>query len=78
MYSEIFNLIDNCQIIEKNSKNIIIEIDSEEYSDLITDINKLFFIKKNKSKKQRKKKKKKKIGHGYELGNLFITLIIYA
>ena len=70
-------MIDNCQIIEKNSKNIIIEIDSEEYSDLITDINKRFLIKK-KNKQRTKKKKKKKIGHGYELGNLFITLINYA
>lgn len=68
-------MIDNCQIIEKNSKNIIIEIDSEEYSDLITDINKRFLIKKI---NQRRNEKKKKIGHGYELGNLFITLIIYA
>ena len=69
-------MIDNCQIIEKNSKNIIIEIDSEEYSDLITDINKRFLIKK--INQRRNEKKKKKIGHGYELGNLFITLIIYA
>ena len=58
MYSEIFNLIDNCQIIEKNSKNIIIEIDSEEYSDLITDINKRFLIKKINQRRNEKKKKK--------------------
>lgn len=39
MYSKIFGLIDNCRRIKKTSKNITIEIDSEEYGDLMTSIN---------------------------------------
>lgn len=73
MYSEIFNLIDNCQIIEKNSKNIIIEIDSEEYGDLLDDINKHLFI-----KKINQRRSEQKIGLEYVQGNLFITLVIDA
>lgn len=41
-----FDLIDNCGIIEKSSKNIIVEIDSEQYGELLKGINKHFSIKK--------------------------------
>ena len=37
--TKIFDLIHNCRIIKKTSKNIIIEIDSEEYTYLLTDLN---------------------------------------
>ena len=37
--TKIFDLIHNRRIIKKTSKNIIIEIDSEEYTYLLTDLN---------------------------------------
>lgn len=73
MYSEVFDLIDNCRIIKKTSKNIIIEIDSEEYRDLLDDVNKHLFI-----KKVNQRRSEQKIGHGYVQENLFITLVIDA
>ena len=73
LYSEVFDLADNCRIIKKTSKNIIIEIDSEEYGDLLDDINKHLFI-----KKINQRRSEQKIGLEYVQGNLFITLVIDA
>ena len=58
MYSEIFDLTDNCRIIKKTSKYIIIENDSEEYGDLLDDTDKHFFI-----KKINQRRSEQKIGH---------------
>ena len=37
-------LIENCRIIEKSNKGIIIEIDSEENNDLLIDLTNKFFL----------------------------------
>lgn len=65
-------LIENCRIIEKSNKGIIIEIDSEENSTLLEDIVQNFFI-----SKLSQRRHEKKIGHGYIHGNLFVTLKIH-
>ena len=72
IYQEIFKQIKTCRIIESKSNSITIEIDAENNKKLLDDINKKYFI-----KNFGRRKVEKKIGHGYVLGNLFITLTIY-
>ena len=66
IYPEIFKLI---EIIDSKSKSITIEIDAENNSILLDDIVKKFVI-----EKIYQGWVEKKIGRGYILGNLFITL----
>ena len=55
LHSEIFDFVNNCRTIAKTFKKVITEIDSEEYSDLLKDINKNFFIKKLNQRAEKKK-----------------------
>ena len=71
IHDDIFKLIKTCKIIESKSRSIIIEIDAENNCKLLDDISKKYFIKKISQRIM-----EKKIGHGYVLGNLFITLKI--
>ena len=71
IYEEIFKLIETRRIIELKSRSIIIETDAENNSKLLDDISKKYFI-----KEISQRRVEKKIGHGYVLGNLFITLKI--
>ena len=65
-------LIENCRIIEKSNKGIIIEIDSEENNDLLIDLTNKFFI-----TRFSQRRVENKVGHGYVIGNLFTTLMIH-
>ena len=65
-------LIENCRIIEKSNKGIIIEIDSEENNDLLIDLTNKFFI-----TTFSQRRVENKVGHGYVIGNLFTTLMIH-
>ena len=65
-------MIDKCKIIEEDSAAIIIEIDLSEHRTLLEDLTNKFF-----SKKLGTRKYKKKIGHGYFVGNVFLTIKIY-
>ena len=71
IYDEIFKSIETCRIIEWKSRSIIIEINGENNSKLLDNISKKYFI-----KKISQRRIGKKIGHGYVLGNLLITLKI--
>ena len=71
IYEEIFKLMETCRIIELKSRSVKIEIDAENNDKLLDDISKNYFI-----KKISQRRIEKKIGHGYLLGNLFITLKI--
>ena len=64
-------MIETRRIIELKSRSIIIETDAENNSKLLDDISKKYFI-----KEISQRRVEKKIGHGYVLGNLFITLKI--
>ena len=52
------------------------EIDSEESKHLLDDLTNIFFTRKL-GQRRAEKKKKKKIGHGYEVGTLFIKVLIH-
>ena len=71
-YEQIFNLIENCQTIKNDNCGLVIEIDSEENKHLLNDLTKIFF-----TRKLGQKRVEKKIGHGYEVGNLFIKILIH-
>ena len=64
-------MIETRRIIELKSRSIIIETDAENNSKLLDDISKKYFI-----KEISQRRVEKKIGNGYVLGNLFITLKI--
>ena len=66
---QIFNLIENCWIINDDNYGLIKEIDSEENKHLLDDLTKIFF-----TRKLGQKRAEKKIGHGHEVGNLFIKV----
>ena len=72
VYKQILYMIDKCKIIEEDSAAIIIEIDLSEHRTLLEDLTNKFF-----SKKLGTRKYKKKIGHGYFVGNVFLTIKIY-
>ena len=72
IYEQIFNLIENCRIINDDNYGLIIEIDSEENKHLLDDLTKIFF-----TRKLGQRRVEKKIGHGYEVGNLFIKVLIH-
>ena len=72
IYVEILDLIKSCKIIKNDNHGLIIEIVSEENKDLSDDlVNKLFI------KRLGQRRVEEKIGHGYEVGNLFIKLLIH-
>lgn len=62
-------LIENCWIIETDVTGMIVEIALEENNNLLNDI-----TKKNFTKRLNQRRYEEKIGHGYKIGNLFITL----
>ena len=72
IYEQIFNLIENWRIINDDNYGLIIEIDSEENKHLLDDLTKIFF-----TRKLGQRRAEKKIGHGYEVGNLFIKVLIH-
>ena len=72
IYDEILDLIKSCEIIKNNNHGLIIEIDSEENKDLLDDLVNKFFI-----KRLGQRRVEEKIGHGYEVGNFFIKLLIH-
>ena len=72
IYEQIFNLIENCQIIKNGNYGLIIEIDSEENKHLLDDLTKIFFI-----RKLGQRRAEKKIGHGYKVGNVFLKILIH-
>ena len=71
-YVEILDLIKSCKIIKNDNHGLIIETDSEENKDLLDDLVNKFFI-----KRLGQRTVDEKIGHGYEVGNLFIKLLIH-
>ena len=74
VYLKICDLIDSARIIEVTNKWFIVKFDLEEDKKLTKDLNNLFFIKRIWQRRVQKKKiNKKKIGHGYVMGNLFVT-----
>ena len=73
IYVEILDLIKGSETIKNyNNHGLIIEIDSEENKDLLDDLVNKFFI-----KRLGQRRVEEKIGHGYEVGNLFIKLLIH-
>ena len=72
VYKQIFYMIDNCQIVEEDSSGIIVEIDLFEHRKLLEDLANKFF-----HKKLENRKFENKIGHGYFVGNVFLTIKIY-
>ena len=66
------DLIKSCEIIKNHNHGLIIEIDSEENEDLLDDLVNKFFI-----KRLGQRRVYEKIGHGYEVGNSFIKLLIH-
>ena len=73
LYKQILYLIDNCKIVEEDSLGITVENDVIQHKKLLEDLTNKFF-----NKKLKNRKFKKKIGHGYTVGNLFFTIIIYS
>ena len=65
-------MTETCKITESKPNSITIEIDAANNKKLLDDINKKYFI-----KKIGQRNVERKFGHGYILGNLFITLTIY-
>ena len=55
IYEQIFNLIENCRIINDDNYGLIIEIDSEENKHLLDDLTKIFFTRKLGQRRAEKK-----------------------
>ena len=72
IYKLILYMIDNCRVVDEDSAGIIVEIDLLEHPTLLEDLTNKFF-----SKKLDSRKYEKKIGHGYIVGNVFLTINIY-
>ena len=73
VYRTILCLINNCRVVQEDSGSITVEIDLITHNHLLEDITKKFFTKKISTPKF-----EKKIGHGYVVGNPFLTLKIYS
>ena len=65
-------MVDNCKIVEEDQSGITAEIDLSERRKLLEDLTNKFF-----HKKLRNRKFEKKIGHGYFVGIVFLTIKIY-
>ena len=72
IYKQILYMFDNCRIVEEDSSGIAVEIDLFEHRKLLEDLTNNFF-----HKKLGNRKFEKKIGHGYFVGNVFLTIKIY-
>ena len=72
IYKQILYMIDNCKIVEEDSTGIIVEIDLFEHRKLLEDLTNKFF-----TKILANRKFEKKIGSGYFVGNVFLTIKIY-
>ena len=72
IYEQIFDLTENCLIIKNDGCGLIIEIDYEENEQLLKYLTKIFF-----TRKLGQRRAEKKIGHGYQVRNLFIKLVIH-
>ena len=69
IYRKIFLLLENCRIVNENAYCLTAEIDSEENTYLLQDIQKKVFI---------KVIGRRKVETNWQvIGNLFITIIIY-
>ena len=71
IYKQILYMVDNCRIVEEDSSGITVEIDLFEHRKLLEDLTNNFF-----HKKLGNRKFEKKIGHGYFVGNVFLTIKI--
>ena len=72
IYKQILYTVDNCKIVEEDSSGITVEIDLFKHRKLLEDLTNKFL-----HKKLRNRKFEKKIGHGYFVGNIFLTIKIY-
>ena len=66
------DIIDNCCIVEEDSARITVEICLNEHRELLEDLTNSFFTQKISTIKV-----EEKIGHGYFVGNSFLTIKIY-
>ena len=65
-------MVDNCRIVEEDSSGITVEIDLFEHRKLLEDLTNKFF-----TKKLVNREFEKKIGSGYFVSNVFLTIKIY-
>ena len=72
VYRKTLYMIDNCHIIEEDSTGIMVEICLEEHRELLEDLTKSFFTKKDSARQV-----EEKIGHACFVGNPFLTIKIY-
>ena len=72
IYKQILYMVDNCRIVEENSSGITVEIDLFEHRKLLEDLTYKLF-----TKKIGNREFEKKIGSGYFVGNVFLTIKIY-
>ena len=68
IYKKLCELVNNNRIVEATNIWFIVKIDIEENNHLVEDLERKFFIM---SINQRMVEKK--VGHGYIVGNLFVT-----
>ena len=71
VYKQILCVVDNCRIVEEDSSGITVEIDLFEHRKLLEDLTNTFF-----TKKLGNREFEKKIGSGYFVGNVFLTIKI--
>ena len=71
IYKQILYMVDNCRIVEEDSLGITVEIDLFEHRKLLEDLTNTFF-----TKKLGNREFEKKIGSGYFVGNVFLTINI--
>ena len=72
IYKQILYMADNCRIVEEDSLGITVEIDLFEHRKLLEDLTYKLF-----TKKLGNREIEKKIGSGYFVGNVFLTIKIY-
>ena len=72
IYKQILYMVDNCRIVEEDSLGITVEIDLFEHRKLLEDLTYKLF-----TKKLGNREFEKKIGSGYFVGNVFLTIKIY-
>ena len=72
IYKQTLYMVDNCKIVEGESLGITVKIDLFEHRKLLEDLTNNFF-----HNKLGNRKFEKKIGHGYFVGNVFLTIKFY-
>ena len=65
-------MVDNCKTVEGESSGVTVKIDLFEHRKLLEDLTNNFF-----HKKLGNRKFEKKIGHGYFVGSVFLTIKFY-